>query len=154
MISAGRHCASVRAFFCTYVTNDNLWSVDLLVICGRISLIRCSPSGCLRAFLQSSLRYSSVSCRRRHCEVSGGDTECPLQVCQLSRSSESTHFLLLRRDVDLFDCTRAPDSFSDRRIVPLIHFLTVPNIKRQPYHTKLIQMISNSDIHRPFVAVS
>ena len=22
----------------------------------------------------------------------GGDTECPLQVCQLSRSSESTHF--------------------------------------------------------------
>ena len=22
----------------------------------------------------------------------GGDTECPLQVCQLSRSSESAHF--------------------------------------------------------------
>ena len=26
----------------------------------------------------------------------GGDAECPLQVCQLSRSSESTHFLSLR----------------------------------------------------------
>ena len=40
-----------------------------------------------------------------------GHTECPLQVCQLSRSSESTHFLCLRRDVALFDSTRAPDSF-------------------------------------------
>ena len=27
--------------------------------------------------------------------VLGGDTACPLQVCQLSRSSESTHFLSL-----------------------------------------------------------
>ena len=26
--------------------------------------------------------------------VLGGDTECPLQICQLSRSSESTHFLI------------------------------------------------------------
>ena len=34
--------------------------------------------------------------------VSGGDTECPLQICQLSRSSESTHFLCLRSDVALF----------------------------------------------------
>ena len=41
-------------------------------------------------------------------KVIGGDTECPLQVCQLSRSSESTHFLLLRGDVALFDSTRAP----------------------------------------------
>ena len=41
----------------------------------------------------------------------GGDTDCSLQVCQLSRSSESTHFLFLRRDVALFDSTRAPDSF-------------------------------------------
>ena len=39
------------------------------------------------------------------------DTECPLQICQLSRSSESTHFLSLRRDVALFDSTRAPDGF-------------------------------------------
>ena len=45
------------------------------------------------------------------CKVIGGDTECPLQVCQLSRSSDSTHFLCLRRDVALFDSTRAPDSF-------------------------------------------
>ena len=45
------------------------------------------------------------------CKVIGGDTECPLQVCQLSRSSESTHFLCLRRDVALFDFTRARDSF-------------------------------------------
>ena len=44
-------------------------------------------------------------------KVIGGDTEGPLQVCQLSRSSESTHFLFLRRDVALFDSTRAPDSF-------------------------------------------
>ena len=41
----------------------------------------------------------------------GGDTECAVQVCQLSRSSESTHFLCLRRDVTLFDSTRAPDDF-------------------------------------------
>ena len=47
------------------------------------------------------------------CKVIGGDTECPLQVCQLSRSSESTcsHFIFLGRDVALFDSTRAPDSF-------------------------------------------
>ena len=40
------------------------------------------------------------------CKVIGGDTDCPLQVCQLSRSSESTHFLHLRRDVALFVSTR------------------------------------------------
>ena len=45
------------------------------------------------------------------CKVIGGDTECLLQVCQLIRSSESTHFLFLRRDVALFDSTRAPDGF-------------------------------------------
>ena len=44
-------------------------------------------------------------------KVIGGDTECPLQVCQLSRSSESTHFIFLGRDVALSDSTRAPDSF-------------------------------------------
>ena len=45
------------------------------------------------------------------CKVIGGDTECPLQVCQLSRSSESTHFVCLRRDVALPDSTRVPDDF-------------------------------------------
>ena len=30
------------------------------------------------------------------CKANGGDTKCPLQVCQLSRSSESIHFLTLR----------------------------------------------------------
>ena len=35
-----------------------------------------------------------------------------------------------------------------------ICFLTFPNIKRQPYHTKPIQMISTSDCYRPFEAVS
>ena len=88
------------------------------------------------------------------CKITDGDTECPLRVCQLSRSSESTHFLCLRRDVVLFDSTRAPDSFGDRRHVPPIYFLTFPNIKREPYHTKSTQMISNSDNYRPFEAVS
>ena len=83
-----------------------------------------------------------------------GDTECPLQVCQLSRSSESTHFRSLRRDVALFVSTKVRDSFRDRRHVPPIYFLTFPNIKRQPYHTKPIQMISSSDNYRPFEAVS
>ena len=46
-----------------------------------------------------------------HVELKVEDTECPLQVCQLSRSSESTHFLSLRRDVALFVSTRARDSF-------------------------------------------
>ena len=45
------------------------------------------------------------------CKAINGDTECPLQVCQLSWSSESTHFLCLRRDVALFDSTKAPDRF-------------------------------------------
>ena len=52
----------------------------------------------------------------------------PLQVCQLSRSSESTHSLRLRRDVALFDSTRPPDSFRGRRHVPPIYFHTFPNI--------------------------
>ena len=60
----------------------------------------------------------------------------------------------LRRDVALFVSTRARDSFRDRRHVPPIYFLTFPNIKRQPYHTKPIQMISNSDTYRPVEAVS
>ena len=45
------------------------------------------------------------------CKVIGGDTECPLQACQLSKSSESNQFICLRRDVALFDSTRAPHSF-------------------------------------------
>ena len=81
--------------------------------------------------------------------VLGVDTECPLQVYQLSRSLESTHFRFLRRDVAFFDSTRAPDSFRDRRHVPPIYFLPFPNIKRQPHHTKTIQMISNSDNYVP-----
>ena len=44
-------------------------------------------------------------------KVIGGGTECPLQVSQLSMSSESTHFLFLRRDLALFDSTRAPGDF-------------------------------------------
>ena len=47
-----------------------------------------------------------------YCKSIGwGHRVCPLQVCHLSRSSESTHFLSLRRDVALFDITRAPDGF-------------------------------------------
>ena len=41
-----------------------------------------------------------------HCKVMGGDTECSLQVCQLSRSSESTRFLFLRRDVAILPQSR------------------------------------------------
>ena len=58
----------------------------------------------------------------------------------------------LRKYVALFVSTRARDSFRDRRRVPPIYFLTLPNIKRQPYHTTPIQMISNSDTYRPFEA--
>ena len=56
----------------------------------------------------------------------GGNTECPPQVCHLSRSSESTHFLCLRRDVALFDSIKALDGFRDRRHVPPIYFLNFP----------------------------
>ena len=38
--------------------------------------------------------------------------------------------------------------------MPPIYFVTFPNIKHQPYHTKPIQMISNSDNYRPLDAVS
>ena len=43
----------------------------------------------------------------------GGDTDrvFSMQVDQLGRSSESTHFLNLRRGVALFGSTRAPDDF-------------------------------------------
>ena len=84
-----------------------------------------------------------LSCGRHHSvRVLDRDTECPPQVCQLSRSSDSTHFLNLRRDAALFDSIRAPDGFCDRTLVPPIYSLTIPNTKRQPYHTKPIQMIS------------
>ena len=63
-------------------------------------------------------------------------------------------FLFLGRGVALFVFTRAPDSFLDQRHVVPIYFLTFPDVKRQPYHTKPIQMISNSDNYRPFEAVS
>ena len=46
-----------------------------------------------------------------YCRVLGGDRECPLQACQLNRSSESTQLLNLRRDVAIFDSNRAPDDF-------------------------------------------
>ena len=37
-----------------------------------------------------------ATCRRRHnVKVFGGGTECPIQVCQLSRFSESTQFFIL-----------------------------------------------------------
>ena len=39
------------------------------------------------------------------CNVISGDTECPLHVCQLSRSSESTRHFFRRRYVALFDST-------------------------------------------------
>ena len=42
---------------------------------------------------------------------------------------------------------------SEAHVSP-IYFLTTPNIKRQPYHTKPIQIYLNSDNCRPFEAVS
>ena len=61
----------------------------------------------------------NIPCRRRHIvRVLGGDTECPLQVCRLSKSSESTYFLSPRRDVALLGSTRALDDFWEQRHVP------------------------------------
>ena len=61
-------------------------------------------------FLPAVLPRSRHECVEQHgVRVLGGDIECPLQVCQLGRSSERTHFLSLRRDVALFVSTRAPD---------------------------------------------
>ena len=37
-------------------------------------------------------RAGSVLPTTPYVKLKVGDTECPLQVCQLSRSSESTHF--------------------------------------------------------------
>ena len=95
----------------------------LLVFAFGTQQLGCSVVGCLVCLLRCCLlQYLALFCigdggnadgmiRAPLCKVIGGDTECPLQVCQLSRSSESTHFLCLRRDVALFDPTRAPDSF-------------------------------------------
>ena len=78
-----------------------------------------------------------LSCRRRHIVWGlGGDAECPLQVYQLNRSSESLISLAFRRDVALLVSTRAPDDFLDRRHVSPSYFLTIPNIKRQPYEIR------------------
>ena len=80
---------------------------------------------CVRR-LQSS--KTSLPPLQQIVRVLGGDTKCPLQVFQLSRSSESTHFIsLLRRDVALLGSTRAPDGFRERRHVPPVQFLTIPN---------------------------
>ena len=59
------------------------------------------------------LLISSYFCclDRVRVQIGSQSTECPLQVCQLSRSSESTLFLFLRRDAAIFYSTRAPDSF-------------------------------------------
>ena len=61
--------------------------------------------------LEERCHNSISSSSTPHVKSRGGGTGCPLQVCQLSRSSESTHFHFLRRDVALFDSTRAPDGF-------------------------------------------
>ena len=86
------------------------------------------------------------------CEVIGGNTECPLQVFQLSRSSESTHFLsLLSRSFIRFHQSpgwllrsevRASNLFPDysEYITPTLSYET---------H----QIISNVDNYRPFEAV-
>ena len=44
------------------------------------------------AFPQSGVVARFVLPSTPHVKLKVGDTECPLQVCQLSRSSESTHF--------------------------------------------------------------
>ena len=70
----------------------------------------------------------------------GHISECPLQVCHLSTSSESTHFLSLRRGVALLVSTRPPEDFWERRHVTPFSFLTITSMKRQPYHTKTGQI--------------
>ena len=42
--------------------------------------------------LKERCHNSISSSSTPHVKLMVGDTECPLQVCQLSRSSESTHF--------------------------------------------------------------
>ena len=99
-------------------------------------------------------------------EVLVGDTQCPLQVCLLSRSSVSTHCLSRRRDVAFSFPTRALDimwqrlepwiSCGNARRVPRLHFLTVPNIirVRMPiFETKTAKILKRSDNFKPFKAV-
>ena len=104
--------------------------------------------------LEERLHNSKSSLRRRYnVRVLGGDTECPLQVCELSRSSESFHFLSLRsRSFIRFHQspgwllrseTRASDLFPDypEYKTPTLSFETHPNDL-------------NSNNYRPFEAVS
>ena len=76
--------------------------------------------------------------------------ECPLQVCQLSRSSESTYFLSFLRDVALFKFhqspgwlmrsgARASDLFPDN------HECKTPSLSYETHPSSL-----NSDSYRPF----
>ena len=69
-----------------------------------------------------------------------------MQVCLLSRYSESTHFLSLRRGVAILESTRAAEDFWERRHVPLFDFLIIPNRKRQPYRTKTGQIITIQNV--------
>ena len=90
--------------------------------------------------------------------ILGGDTECPLQVCQLSRSSESIHFRSLRGGVAIFNSTRlrAPDGFwllrSEARASDLfpdyLEYKT-PTLSYEIHPNEI-----NSDNYRPFEAVS
>ena len=86
------------------------------ILCGRV-IMTSGGWGKIKLKLTTDPSIFPLQTRniRRHschsCKGIGGDTECPLQVCRMSRSSESTHFLCLRTDVALFDSTRAPDGF-------------------------------------------
>ena len=70
---------------------EDLAEASLLTVNGAGQIVRC-------------LRDLSEGKNRRHAivRVLGGDTECPLQVCRLSRSSEGTHFLSVGRDVAFY----------------------------------------------------
>ena len=83
----------------------------------------------------------------------GGDTKCPLQVCQLSRSLESTHFLSLRsRSFIRFHQSPGWLLRSEARASDLIP--NFPEYKTPTLSYETHPNYLNLDNYKPFEAVS
>ena len=88
-----------------------------------------------------------------------GDTECPLHVCQLSRPSDSTHFLGHQSFIIRFHQSPGwvlrSEARSEARASDL--FPNFPEDKTPAYHTKRVQIISIqkfTGLSRPYLNTS
>ena len=94
------HLYSLGHTDCATLLLNNIRQLRILsaiLLCATILLIiySCYLYSLCYAVPRSSIVVAATRyrCNRQvHVKLKVGDTECPLQVCQLSRSSESAHF--------------------------------------------------------------